>query len=403
MPTYNQVIVYGQSLSVGGQSGVARAITTTQSYGNVMLPGGLRSDPYEAGGLNQNTFAPLVEAIGPVSGLGETPTGGLTDMVSQLILADGGAEALAAYKMVGTNPGYTSLTLAELSLDTAPFLRMLQRIHATNRIANDLGASAAAQAMALWQGEEDYQEGTTRAAYLALLRQLYADFVTYSQQHNPQSITPQLLIAQLASHLPLGVTNPTIALAQLDAMLADPTHICIAAPQYIGDHEDGNVHPWPSTHRWMGAYVGVAYWHRIVKSDGWLPLYITSAVRDATGITLSFHIPTPPLVLDTTWVTALADGNYGFQVVDSGGNPVAITSTTLINSDTQVRLACADGGSAGSMVRAAWAGTAGKVGRSAGARCNLRDSAGDALTFAIEEGDVRPMHNWLVISEVATT
>jgi hypothetical protein len=108
------------------------------------------------------------------------------------------------------------------------------------------------------------------------------------------------------------------------------------------------------------------------------------------------------LTLDTTWVAELGDGNHGFQVVDSGGAPVTVTGVTVVGANG-LRVACASGGGAGSVLRYGWAGEAGESGRATGARGNIRDTYGATVTFLVEAGDTRPMHRWLRISEVATT
>jgi hypothetical protein len=322
----------------------------------------------------------------------ETPCCGFADMLYQL------APSHVLHMSV---QGKDGTALAGLNRGTEPFARMIRCLDASAGIAGV--GKWETRVLAMVHGDSDYLGGTLRATYAAGVKQL-ADDYSQCARGGRQERRPLTVASQTAAHVVWSKTNPTIALAQTDAAAISGSLFRVGCPMYQFDYQTDNPHLVASSSRWLGAYLGMAYHHLCILGETWTPLTITSAVRDSTGITVTCHVPTPPLVIDTTWVTALADGNAGFQVVDSGGSPVAVTGVTL-PSATTVRLACSNGGGAGSVVRYGWAGTAEETepGRTMGPRGNLRDSAGDALTFEVEDSDVRPMHNWLLISEVATT
>ncbi|MFP6685386.1 MAG: hypothetical protein VB934_11760 [Polyangiaceae bacterium] len=98
-----------------------------------------------------------------------------------------------------------------------------------------------------------------------------------------------------------------------------------------------------------------------------------SISRNATVITVSFAVPAPPLVLDTTLVTD--PGNFGFEYVDDSRAPpaivdVAITAPTVVT----VTLASVPTG-ANQRLRYAYTGVDGAPsGPLTGPRGNLRDS-----------------------------
>ena len=110
---------------------------------------------------------------------------------------------------------------------------------------------------------------------------------------------------------------------------------------------------------------------------------------DGAVITVDFHVPAPPLVLDETLVAN--PGNFGFAYTDSSGAPPAIVSVELVG-DTQVRITLDGAPVAGNKrVRYAYTGTPGQNGGPmTGARGNLRDS--DATPSRHDY----PLYNWAV-------
>lgn len=391
----NFVPVYGQSLSLGA---TPTLISTDDRPTAKMFSGGLRWQ-YSATAADefgsQASLVAMKEQADATGGLAallkETVCCGFADMLYRLS---------PSHVLHMSTPGKDGTAIDGLKLGTDPFSRLIRQCDASSGLSGIGGWET--RAMAYIQGESDYLGGMARATYAGKLKTLADDYATHAR-NGRQERRALTLIPQIASHLYTPTPTPTVALAQTDAAAVVGSLVRMACAMYQLTYQ-GDWHLLAADSRWLGAYLAVAYYHLCILGESWAPLTIESAVRDSTGITLTCHVPTPPLVLDTTWVTALADGNAGFQVVDSGGSPVTVTAVTLPSSTT-VRLACSNGGGVGSVVRYGWTGTEGETGpgRTTGARGNLRDSAGGSLTFEIEEGDMRPMHNWCLISEVATT
>jgi hypothetical protein len=399
------VLSYGQSLSVGNQVGTIEALTTVQSHGNMMIAGGLRQQ-YDGVAYAPTSLVPLVEQVSPAypAVFGETPVGGMTDMLSKLILAEDGAAAYAAHKFAGSAPGHGSTAIAGLVKGTAPWGRMTERLFNVSDLAWRGGSAASVGCMTWLQGETDYLLGTVRATYAAALAQMAAAFADTCQRCNPQTTAPFVIVGQIASHLYAPTATPSIALAQLDAITAAPTLLALGPPLYLLDYVN-DWHPTAQSFRWLGGYFGLVAKRWIFDNDRTFSaaVRITAAVRNGDGIDVTTDAE-GQLTIDTTWVTALADGNYGVQVVDSGGSPVVVTGVTVVGTNG-LRVACLAGGGAGSKVRTGWAGTAGQTcpGRLTGARTNLRDAYGDTIDeFEIETGDDRKMHRWMAIQEVTT-
>ena len=89
-------------------------------------------------------------------------------------------------------------------------------------------------------------------------------------------------------------------------------------------------------------------------------------------ITATFHVPKPPLVLDTERVTN--PGSFGFEVVDAAATRLDIADVAISAPDTvTVTLASAPAGPV--RLRYAYTGTPFTCpGKTAGPRGNLRDS-----------------------------
>lgn len=108
---------------------------------------------------------------------------------------------------------------------------------------------------------------------------------------------------------------------------------------------------------------------------------------DDRCVTVTFHVPCPPLVVDTVCVRKVA--NYGFSVI-TPDNVDICDSVTL--ADNAVRLHCSSS-PAGCRVRYAVNGERMKSGWEKGPRGNLRDSQGDDHKAQIQ-GKTYPLHNW---------
>lgn len=383
----NFVPIYGQSNSVGPTS---ELISSEDRPTAKMFVGGLHwqyTDPVPLDTAAMASATALHETENETVGLRETPSSGFADMLYQLA---------PSHVLHMANPGWSGATIAALAKGGVHFSRLVRECEWSAGLAGALNWEC--RAMPFIQGESDY--ALTRAQYSTAQQTLANDFAMCARSGRQERL-PLTLVPQTCSHLFSPSATPTIALAQTDAAAVVGSLVRMACAMYPLDFVEW--HMIASSSRWLGAYLAVAYYHLCILGETWTPLTITGAVRDSTGITVTCHVPVTPLVLDTTWVTALADGNAGFQVVDSAADPVTVTGVSLVDS-THVRLACSNGGGAGSVVRYGWAGTADETnpGRTVGARGNLRDSAGDDLTFEIEDGDVRQMHNWCLISEVAT-
>ena len=114
------------------------------------------------------------------------------------------------------------------------------------------------------------------------------------------------------------------------------------------------------------------------KTYGLIPQSVTTEDND---VVVKFHVPCPPLVLDTINVK-YAD-HFGFSVINKDGEDII---------SENVRLSC-NKSPMNCKVRYAVNGEKMKSGRLHGPRGNLRDSQGEVEKFTIED-KTYPVYNW---------
>lgn len=391
----NHVFTYGQSLSVGQATPIQ---SPTQQYDNLMFFRGQRPQydyPAEATSVWYQSLDPAIEFISPEnSSLGETPSHGTGDMIKELVLAeDGKTYTDHTYQILTSAPGYGALTISALSKGSVHFTRMVDQVSFGLSLSNALGKTYAVQAVTWTQGESDYQSGTSRATYLTSFNQLAADIQTDLKAASGQTKSIPVISYQVATHKTGGSATPTIALAQLDAEDANAL-IYIATPMYHLPYQD-SFHLTGVGSKWLGGYYGIAYKRIVIDGVDWKPLKPINAVRQGAIIELRFNVPSGRLVFDTTQVTE--NTNMGFELVDSGGSPLTISSVAIADFD-RVRIIASATVPAGAKVRYAWSGV-GNFGPVNGPRGNLRDTQGDDIVFD-PTGINKRMDNWSVIFEM---
>jgi Carbohydrate esterase, sialic acid-specific acetylesterase len=384
----NQLMVYGQSLSVGQ----ALPIQSGTALGDsLMFAGGMRPQ-YDHAGDPTVWYPSLVPAVEvAVNGLGETPCRGAADMVRQLVVAEGGAN----HQLLLSAPGYGATTVAQLSKGRAHYGRIPEQAAAGKACAASAGQAFATRAVAWVQGESDDINLNTSAAYRAAVQALFADINTDVKVAAAQPVDVARITYQVASHVySTGGITPRAALAHRDLVVSDGWHM--ACPMYQFDYADGH-HLTGAASRCLGAYIGLAYKRAVIDRRHWTGLQPISATRSGSTITVPFSVPVGALVLDTARVAAIA--HSGFSVVNSVGDALTINSVAV--SEASVTITLASAAPAGARVRYGYNGTS-ATGRTAGPRGNLRDQQGDTLVFD-PAGTSWPMHNWAPFFDMAVS
>ena len=72
----------------------------------------------------------------------------------------------------------------------------------------------------------------------------------------------------------------------------------------------------------------------MLEGKAWEPVRPKSVTRAVAVVTVTMHVPAPPVVLDTTLVTD--PGKFGFEWTDDGPTTPTITSVASSGDDTVV-------------------------------------------------------------------
>ena len=213
-----------------------------------------------------------------------------------------------------------------------------------------------------------------------------------------------------------------LAQQQYEAHVRAPGKVLLVAPGYIIDQgtQGGNnpasecLHQSIVGERQIGEYFAKVYTKVVFKGEVWEPVRPKTVSRAGNVVTVVYHVPVPPLVLDTTLVTlpnkdGFANENYGFEyrvgghtgtrigvtnVVVSGPTTVTITLASVpVGADQRLLYAQNQRpfgqGCTGPGVRRDGVFEAG------GARGNLRDSDATASQYGFYK-----LYNWGVIYDV---
>ena len=372
----NMVLSYGQSLSTGTDG--TPPITTIQRFDNLRFAGGVRSQdsvtPYTA-------LVPLIETTSGTAG--QTPIGGATDMIKELIASeDSIVYTQHSFQLLGSAPGEGGLRISQLIKGTSPYARFVADVQNGFSLAQTAGKSFKVGAFLWTQGESDYQYLTAKNTYKTALTTLRTDIETDVKAVTGQTEPVVCISYQTQAHSEYGSPgNPYIAVAQYEVARDSQNHY-IACPLYWSGQ---NVHQSARNYQRLGAYYGLAYKRIIVDGIQWKPVMPVQIDRQGTIILARFNVPKGPLVLDVSTLSLRT--NYGFSVVDSSGSSVTISSVSLIGPDT-VKIVTATAAPGGKL----------RYGYTNGG--NLRDNQG-ATIFFDGGGPKYPMHNWCVIFEEA--
>ncbi len=337
---------------------------------------------------------------------GETIGSGMAYQVNELALEDG----QPPWPIVFSANGVTGAPYAMLKRGTIPYRNALETVKRVAAILRRLGKRDVVRAVTVTHGETDSIIGTGAAQYERDLAQWRSDYDNDVRAITGQSEHVILFTDQMNTYSSKALgkraasTSP-IPLAQLDAALDNPDSIVLVCPKYWLTYSprDG-AHLTGASEELLGEKYGEAMARTFLDGNIWKPLYIKSANLAGDTITLSYNIPDPPLVLDTTLVSD--PGNYGFVYTDDSGAPPAILAVELSPdaSAVKIRLSAMPRAAPGhrhiqyAYVGALRCGSGGcPAGPVTGPRGNLRDS--DPLISRLDGGDSIHLYNWAVTQE----
>ena len=404
------VIIYGQSLSIG-QYGTPVLNTPTRNA--LMFNTGVRS--YSS---SPASLVPLRETVSGSNGetVASSLAYGFTDNVSDM----------AGRDLLFNAGGVGGITVEGLSKGTEPYRRLIAHLVWTATQMALQGRDYAVDFMLWIQGEANMANGTSAASYTGRVSTLRADVAADTVGMRDTGRDLVMLMYQTSSHgFYVGTAeNPpeVIAQAQLDMALNDPL-IDMWGPSYMGlpaNHTigQGNVHHNAHGYRLMGLYAQKALRHRLLtrtadKPDGekYLPVHATRArkLNSRTVITdvFTYH---PPLVIDDSYITELADGHHGVEIHDETGR-LDIASVEIV-AGTKIKIVSKTDIGNGAFVAFAWTpDNRGEItnnryqqwffGRETGVRTTIHDSDPEKTDLTDENGKPYPLYNYLPIQKIA--
>jgi hypothetical protein len=355
----NHVLSTGQSLSVGicGTS----SLTKTQPYRNLMLePGVMR------GGVRSTHFLPLVEGdlLAGTAVPVETMSSAFADLVSRLA-------GEPRHDLLVSVHGVSGTAYEGLKKGTVAYESGMGQVKAGRDLSRADGKSYVVRAVTNVHGESDHI--TRNAAYETDLRTWQHDYEEDVRELTGQAEPVPMFITQMSSWTMYETTTSAIPFAQLAAHEDAPGKVILVGPRYHLAYADDGVHLTSAGYRHMGEDYAKAYRRVVLEGRPWEPVRPRRITRAGAVITVDFHVPSPPLVLDTELVSD--PGAYGFSFVDDSTAPPAIVRVATLRPDAiAITLASPPTGGHARLRYAFSAPVGAHGGPRSGARGNLRDS-----------------------------
>lgn len=244
-------------------------------------------------------------------------------------------------------------------------------------------------------GEQDRNLGTSTATYKANLLEWQADIeakVRGVTETGATAVVP-MLINQTSSSC-TGTPSTLIVAAQWQAFRDNPTRVILVQTTYPLTHNADDVHLVAASYQTMGAQFGKVV-TALRSGQAWRPLYPTGITLSDSTVRACFHVPYPPMVLDTTLVDSATNSGFAYTC---GSSPPAITGVSLFGPDcVDITLASAPSPTCqlDDVLRYAWpTSTCTDPGPVLGSRGNIRDED------PAEHAGTR-LYNWAVHFEEA--
>lgn len=333
---YVQILIYGQSLGMGWEA--TRAITTEPIDGNYMLG----DSPLMRGWFSSSQQLKPLKATMWESG-GEQPIVSCVNVFSELYRKN----VNASQKFIGMIGGEGGQTIEKLSKECtnngyydSSFMKILN----STLGAIKTGETVSCPAIVYVQGEFNCSfdgwnknqgltpgtDGTVdKDEYKRLLMILKNNMQADIMQKYGQSKKPLFFIHQ-ASGLYIKDKDMPITMAQLefaqendDVFMINPHY---GMPDYYGGHLSTNGY------RWFGESIAKVLYDTLVEEEPYSPTYPKNFTIEGNTITIDYHVPQPPLVIDT-WTTGKVSYS-GFSVYNN--NSITILKSVEVKDGNKV-------------------------------------------------------------------
>ena len=298
--------------------------------------------------------------------------------------------------------GHGMNTILELMKPVEPYDKFIEEIAYAYQKAIDRGWEFYVPAICWMQGESDIAE-YPNTDYKALFHQMYNNLNTdirniTHQQDNIQMICYQTSTITKGGRYKLNnfdAQEPRTPTIQME-MIREDSLIWASGPTYPYHFVREALHIDATGQKSIGALAALSALKIIrhkAPSIGLMPLDFRVSENQ---IRIPFHVPCPPLCLDT--INVRKADNYGFNVIRKDNTD--IISNIEIHQDTVI-ITCKES-PIGCKIRYAVNGEYLKGGCQSGPRGNLRDSQGDNQLIVIS-GKTYPLHNWCYMFDYLCT
>jgi hypothetical protein len=357
---WNGVVGTGQSLAVG----TTPITSTTQPFNNLMLSLGSATVPPWDPSLAELTMVPLIErktnttypAPYPLNLWGETPHSAMANQLTAMVRYASGHDFISVHSIVGES-GQGIVALEKITGDTTgttgrAYAATLFEASAITRLAQAAGKTYGIGAIVMTHGETDSGSPSYDADLIQLLKDYNTDLLPITGQTTP---IPMFLSQQFAYPNSAG-QRPAANQIQWQLGVKKPGEFVCTGPKYqYPGHGDG-IHLSATGYQQLGEKNAQVYYERVLLGNDWQPLYPTGVTRDGRVVTVTFHVPVPPLAWDENLPAPTNDwpNAKGFEL-RRGGLSLAIESV-VIDGDA-VKITCAS--DLGANIAVAYALTAG--------------------------------------------
>jgi arylsulfatase A-like enzyme/sucrose-6-phosphate hydrolase SacC (GH32 family) len=337
---YTHLIMYGQSLSTGHEAGTA--LSRDNAEGVYMLG---QQVWFNYGNYDYTEINPLVGHPSFVMGgdLFEPAIMGAANHIRLKDLED---------NIIASSTGDSGKSIEDLSKESQVqrlYGVYTQALHYGKQAADRTQSTISVPAIFWLQGEWNYtQEGSgltsgskpnnTKNGYKELLLTLKNNMQDDAVRIYGQTERPLFITYQTGGQYVRG-RDVAIGMAQVEAANENDDIVCAGPVYQMTNYNHGHLDA--NGYRWYGEMLGKVYNKVKVEGENFIPLQPKAIYRDAANakkIRIKFHVPVPPLVLDTKTMPQIA--GYGFQVYYSRANQT-ITDVQIVGDDA-VEITCAN-------------------------------------------------------------
>lgn len=238
------------------------------------------------------------------------------------------------------------------------------------RLANADRRPYVLDAVHVIHGESDHYNGSA-SGYADLLIEWQRDYDAEGRALSGQFNPVLMFISQMANWNDRETSE--IPIQQLAAHVRAPGKVIMVGATYMLPIASDCIHFTNEGERLLGRYFAKAYRKVIDEQATWEPVRPKSIALDGASVVVQFHVPSPPLVIDTS---AVSDpGANGFDFQDGTVDPPVIDDVALEGADTiRITLSKAPAGAEPRLRYAIRATPQTCPGPQTGPRGNVRDS-----------------------------